>query len=56
MQTIDWIVLVATLAFIVLFGVYKTRGRNNVQDYIRGGNENIRACSLITDFKISVIW
>lgn len=40
MQTIDWIVLVATLAFIVLFGVYKTRGRNNVQDYIRGGNES----------------
>ncbi|MDP5044715.1 MAG: sodium:solute symporter [Leeuwenhoekiella sp.] len=40
MQTIDWIVLVATLAFIVIYGVYKTRGRTNVQDYIRGGNES----------------
>ena len=40
MQTIDWIVLVATLAFIVLYGVYRTRGRRNVQDYIRGGNES----------------
>ncbi len=40
MQDIDWIVLVATLAFIVLYGVYKTRGRKNVQDYIRGGNES----------------
>ncbi|MEE3224379.1 MAG: sodium:solute symporter, partial [Bacteroidota bacterium] len=40
MQTIDWIVLVVTLAFIVLYGVYRTRGRRNVQDYIRGGNES----------------
>ena len=40
MQDIDWIVLVATLAFIVIYGVYKTRGRKNVQDYIRGGNES----------------
>lgn len=40
MQTRDWIVLVVTLAFIVLYGVYKTRGRKNVQDYIRGGNES----------------
>ena len=40
MQQVDWIVLVATLAFIVLYGVYKTRGRTNVQDYIRGGNES----------------
>ena len=40
MQQIDWIVLVATLAFIVLYGIYKTRGRTNVQDYIRGGNES----------------
>ena len=39
MQGIDWIVLSVTLAFIVLYGIYKTRGRRNVQDYIRGGNE-----------------
>ncbi|NJW52569.1 sodium:solute symporter [Salinimicrobium oceani] len=39
MQIIDWIILAGTLAFIVAYGVYKTRGSKNVQDYIRGGNE-----------------
>ena len=39
MQQIDWIVLIATLSFIVIYGIYRTRGRRNVQDYIRGGNE-----------------
>ena len=39
MLLIDWIVLLSTLAFIVSYGVYKTRGSKNVQDYIRGGNE-----------------
>ena len=39
MQTIDWIILAGTLAFIVIYGVYKTRGSKDVQDYIRGGNE-----------------
>ncbi len=39
MQQIDWIILAGTLAFIVIYGVYKTRGSKNVQDYIRGGNE-----------------
>lgn len=38
MHTYDWIVLAATLLFIVLYGVWKTRGSKNVQDYIRGGN------------------
>ena len=38
MHVYDWIVLVATLLFIVLYGVWKTRGSKNVQDYIRGGN------------------
>ncbi len=39
MLPIDWIVLIGTLVFIVSYGVYKTRGSKNVQDYIRGGNE-----------------
>ncbi|WP_416441424.1 sodium:solute symporter [Leeuwenhoekiella sp. A16] len=39
MQQIDWIVLITTLSFIVIYGIYKTRGRRNVQDYLRGGNE-----------------
>ncbi len=40
MQSLDWIVLVATLLAIVGYGTWKTRGRNSVQDYIRGGNES----------------
>ena len=39
MQLIDWIVLICTLLFIVLYGVWKTKGSKNVQDFIRGGNE-----------------
>ena len=39
MQLIDWIVLIGTLLFIVLYGSWKTKGSKNVQDYIRGGNE-----------------
>lgn len=39
MQLIDWIILIGTLIFIVSYGVYKTRGSKNVQDYIRGGND-----------------
>lgn len=38
METIDWIVLAFTLIFIVVYGVYKTQGSKNVEDYIRGGN------------------
>ncbi|RZJ35397.1 MAG: sodium:solute symporter [Flavobacterium sp.] len=39
MQQIDWIVLSVTLLFIVIYGVYKTRGSKNVEDYILGNNE-----------------
>lgn len=39
MVLIDWIVLIGTLLFIVIYGVYKTRGSRDVQDYIRGGNK-----------------
>ena len=39
MHTYDWLVLIATLLFIVLYGTWKTRGSKNVQDYIRGGNK-----------------
>jgi len=39
MHSIDWLVLGSTLAFIIAYGVYKTRGSKNVQDYIRGGND-----------------
>lgn len=40
MQLVDWIILSVTLLFIVLYGVWKTRGSKNVEDYIKGGNES----------------
>ena len=40
MQQLDWIVLTCTLLFIVLYGVWKTRGSKNVDDFIRGGNQS----------------
>ncbi len=39
MQQIDWIVLIFTLLFIVIYGVWKTKGSKNVNDYILGNNE-----------------
>ena len=39
MQQIDWIVLILTLLFIVVYGVWKTKGSKNVNDYILGSNE-----------------
>jgi SSS family transporter len=39
MEILDWIVLSATLSFIVIFGAYKTRKNTSVQDYIKGGND-----------------
>jgi len=40
MQTLDWIVLISTLLFIVVYGSYKTRGSKNVDDYVRGGSND----------------
>ncbi|PID69075.1 MAG: sodium:solute symporter [Flavobacteriales bacterium] len=39
MHKIDWIILITTLLFIVIYGVYKTRGSKNVNDFIKGGNK-----------------
>lgn len=39
MQQLDWIVLTLTLLFIVCYGVYKTKGSKNVQEYILGNKE-----------------
>lgn len=39
MQQLDWIVLSATLLFIVFYGVLKTRGSKNVEEYILGNNQ-----------------
>ncbi len=39
MATLDWIILFGTLLFIVIYGSWKTRGSQNVNDFIKGGNE-----------------
>ena len=39
MATLDWIVLLVTLLFIVIYGSWKTKGSKNVKDFIKGGNE-----------------
>ena len=38
MQLIDWIILSATLLFIVAYGAIRTRGSKNVEEYILGSN------------------
>ncbi|WP_046755500.1 sodium:solute symporter [Kordia jejudonensis] len=38
MELTDWIVLIGTLAAIVGYGTWKTRGSKSSEDYIRGGS------------------
>lgn len=40
MSTIDWIILISTLAFIVIYGTWKTRGSQNMQSFLLGNNES----------------
>ena len=37
MSSIDWFVLIGTISFIVIYGVYKTRKFNTIKDHLRGG-------------------
>ncbi|PRX55195.1 sodium:solute symporter [Flagellimonas meridianipacifica] len=39
MGILDWIVLGSTLLFIVAYGVWKTKGSKNVDDYVLGGHD-----------------
>ena len=39
MGNLDWFILSGTLLFIVVYGVWKTKGSKNVNDYVLGGNE-----------------
>ncbi|CAM2904175.1 transporter, SSS family [Flavobacterium succinicans] len=39
MQLFDWIILLTTLLFIVIYGVWKTKGSKNVEDFILGNHE-----------------
>jgi Na+/proline symporter len=38
MSTLDWIVLYSTLILIAAYGIYKTRGKKNLDSYLRGQN------------------
>ncbi|HYC57442.1 MAG TPA: sodium:solute symporter [Candidatus Binatia bacterium] len=38
MSSLDWVVLIGTIAFIVLYGMWKTRGAADMDTYFRGGN------------------
>ena len=46
MSTLDWIVLFFTLLSIAIYGVYKTRGKKNLDSYLRGNNSNWWAIGL----------
>lgn len=39
MKQLDWIVLSITLLFIIFYGVYKTQGSKNVEEYILAGKK-----------------
>lgn len=38
LSMVDWFILISTLALIVLYGVYKTRGKQTSEEYIKGGD------------------
>ncbi|NNC85933.1 MAG: sodium:solute symporter [Bacteroidia bacterium] len=39
MSPIDWIVLLGTLFFIVIYGTIKSRGSKSIKDYLKGNNQ-----------------
>ncbi len=38
MSGLDWIVLISTTAFIVFYGIWKTRKDRNMESYLKGGH------------------
>jgi len=40
MSVWDWLVLILTLVTIVSYGIWKTRGKKNLENYLKGNNEN----------------
>jgi hypothetical protein len=38
MNALDWFVLFGTILFIVLYGVWRTRGNKNIEGYLKGDN------------------
>ena len=37
MSNSDWFVLICTISFIVIYGIYKTRKFNTIKDHLKGG-------------------
>lgn len=40
MQGIDWFILISSLLFIVIYGVWKTRGQKSVHDFLKGSDSS----------------
>ncbi len=40
MVTIDWFILIGTLAFIVIYGSWKNSKNNTIKDYLKGGSNS----------------
>ena len=40
MENIDWIVLIFSIGFIVLYGIWKNRKNKNLEDYFKGNNKS----------------
>ena len=40
MKTIDWILLIFSIGFIVLYGIWKNRKNKNLEDYFKGNNKS----------------
>ena len=40
MHGIDWIILIGSMLFIVVYGVWKTRRQSSVQDFLKGNDSN----------------
>ena len=36
----DWIILIFTILFIVVYGSYKTRKNKNIQSFLKGDNSS----------------
>lgn len=39
MSTLDWVVLLVTISFIVIYGTWKTRKSNNLENYLLAGKK-----------------
>lgn len=39
MSSIDWIILIGTLLFIVIYGVWKSRGSKDLKGYLKGNSD-----------------